>query len=151
MAMITLGQAMRNAVAAERAAAHFYRTLADGTDDAGARTFLLDMARQELEHAVLLEDVGGRMAAGEMPARADANVELIGSAPGWGRAQGIGLDQALVLAIEAENNAVLYYDALGGSCTGPAREFFESLTENEEQHVRRLTETVAARQRASVP
>jgi hypothetical protein len=124
-------------------------TLANGTNDAGARTFLLDMARHEHDHAVLPEGVGARMAAGEMPARADANVELIGSAPGWGRAQGIGLDQALGLAIEAENNAVLYYDALGGSCTGPAREFFESLTENEEQHVRLLTETVAARRRAS--
>jgi len=147
MVMISLGQAMRNAVEAERAAERFYRTLADGTDDASARTFLLDMARQEHEHALLLEDVGGRMAAGEMPARADANVELIETAPGWGHARGIGLDQALGLALEAENSAVLYYDALGGSCTGPAREFFESLTENEEEHVRLLTETVAARRR----
>jgi rubrerythrin len=150
MATITLGQAMRNAIEAERAAERFYRTLADGTGDARARTFLLDMARQEHDHVVLLEDVGGRMAAGEMPARADANVELIETAHGWARAQGIGLDQALVLAIEAENSAVLYYDALGGSCSGPAREFFESLTEHEEQHVQRLTEAVAARQRESV-
>jgi rubrerythrin len=41
---------------------------------------------------------------------------------------------ALEFAIEAENSAILYYDALADSCTGDASAFFQQVRMQEEAH-----------------
>ncbi len=138
--MITLGQALRNAIAAERAAERFYWRLAEGATETAAREFLLSMAEEEREHAASLEKMVASLAEGRVPERADAHVELVETAPGWEFHEGLRLDQALAIAIEAENHAVLYYDALAGSCSGETAAFFARMHQTEAQHAQRLAE-----------
>jgi rubrerythrin len=72
--------------------------------------------------------------AGQLPERADALVHGIESAPAGSEAAGLGLPQALEIAIEAENSAILYYDALATTATGDAAAFFERMGKEEEGH-----------------
>jgi rubrerythrin len=71
---------------------------------------------------------------GDLPERADALVENIESSPAGARAVGMDMQRALEFAIEAENSAILYYDALADSCTGDASAFFEQVRRQEEAH-----------------
>jgi rubrerythrin len=118
MATIAFAQAVRNSVAAEQAAARFYTLLAESTDDASARTFLEEMAAQEVRHAEAIEELGRKMDAGDLPPRADENVELIETAPQWAFVDNIPLAQALQLAVDLEIQAALYYDALADASPG---------------------------------
>jgi rubrerythrin len=142
---VTLGQAIRNAIEAEESAERFYRRLQDHTKDSAARAFLDDMARQEREHAVLLIAVGNRLESAEFPDQADCRVDCIETAPAWNAVEGVDFDTALDVALEAENNAALYYDALGDSCSGEVRDFFAKLVRTEEQHAQLLRDVRAKR------
>ncbi|HEY3355953.1 MAG TPA: ferritin family protein [Polyangia bacterium] len=142
MTELTLGQALRNAVETELAAERYYRRLAAHTTDPDARLFLLGMADEEHEHAAELERFGVTVAV-ELPGRADPNVHLGETAPGWAHHEGTTLDQALRIALEAENNAALYYDALAGTATGAVADFFRRLVANEEDHAARLRAMIA--------
>lgn len=140
---ITLAQAIRNAIAAEHAAEKFYLRLAQSTPDEKARQILLGIAAQEREHAAGLEDVAKRLVAGTMPERADKHVNVIESAPGAGDAENLSLREALEIAVDAENGAILYYDALATTSSGDAAIFFEQMGKEEEGHavaIRKLLE-----------
>lgn len=134
MPRISLGQAVRNGIAAEQAAERFYRLLAESTDDSEARSFLDKMARQEQEHAALIADLGKRLDAKELPQRADDNVELIETAPEWAYTDNISFKEAAQLAFELETHAALFYDAIADSCEGPVKELFTELARLEERH-----------------
>jgi rubrerythrin len=127
---ITLGQAIRNAIAAEQAAEKFYLTMAGSAGDESVRRALVGIAAQEREHATRL----AALIQGDLPERADALVENIESSPAGARAVGMDMQRALEFAIEAENSAILYYDALADSCTGDASAFFEQVRRQEEAH-----------------
>jgi rubrerythrin len=126
MIELTLRQAIRNAVETELAAERFYRGLAAAAKDEDARGFLRAMANEEREHAGQLERFGVGIAT-ELPELADPNVHLIETAPGWAYHQGMTLFEGLRVALEAENHAALYYDALADTTTGEVAAFFRAL------------------------
>ena len=131
---ITLGQAIRNAIAAEQAAEKFYLTMAESAGDESVRRTLVGIAAQEREHATRLEGMAAALIQGDLPERADALVKNIESSPAGAETVGMDMQRALEFAIEAENSAILYYDALADSCTGDASAFFELVRRQEEAH-----------------
>jgi rubrerythrin len=137
---LTLEQAIRNAVEAERAADRFYRDLAAATTDEAARALLAQMAAEEGAHADGLLGLARELGAGALPERADMPVRGIESAPAAVEARDLDFEQAVTLALEAENSASLYYDALASSCGGAAAEFFARVAADEERHAARLRE-----------
>lgn len=138
MAKLTLEQAIRNAIEVEKSASRFYRLLAESTADAEARAFLLKMVDEEEAHARAIEDMGKKIVQGELPNRPDDNVELVETAPEWAYVDNISYQQALSIALDAENHAALYYSAIADAFEGKVAEFFNSLARTEEQHVKNL-------------
>lgn len=144
MAPFTPQQAIRDAVEAERKAAEFYELLAEGARDPEARAFLEAMARAEVEHAESILALGTRL-AGELPARPAGDVELVETLPAWRFAENIGLDQALRVALDAERQAAIYYDAISDLLPSPFDAFFRELAGVEEQHARAVEGRIAGR------
>ena len=131
---ITLAQAIRNAIAAEQAAEKFYLSMAESAGSEDVRRILVAIAEQERGHATRLEEMAAALIKGVLPERADTLVKAIESSAAGAEAAGMDMRQALEFAIEAENSAILYYDALAGSCTGDASAFFELVGKQEEAH-----------------
>jgi rubrerythrin len=138
MARLTLEQAIRNAIEAEKSAARFYRLLGESTGDAEARAFLERMVKEEEAHAAAIQDMGRKLTSGEIPGQADDNVECIETMPAWAYSDDISFDQALEIALDAENHAALYYSAISDGFEGKVAEFFGNLAKTEEQHVKNL-------------
>ena len=143
MSTATMGQVVRTAIEVEVAAARFYRTLADGTQDPAARTFLEEIAQEEDRHAASIERTWTELAGGRLPLGTDDTIEMVETAPEWRSAEGIGYVQALQIAREAEMHAWLYYDALADVSTGVIGDFFKTLARSEEQHVKARDERLA--------
>jgi rubrerythrin len=141
---ITLAQAIKNAIAAEHAAEKFYLGLAESCADDKGRALLRDIAAQERGHAAVLEDLARRLVDGQLPERADALVRGIESAPGAVGAEGLAWAEALELAIDAENSAILYYDALATTSTGDASAFFAQMGKEEEGHAAAIRALLAS-------
>jgi rubrerythrin len=137
---ITLGQAIRNSIAAEQAAEEFYLAMAESAGDDDVRRVLVGIAAQEQEHATRLEAMAVALVLGDLPERADALVNTIEISPAGAASVGMDMQGALEFAIEAENSAILYYDALAGSCTGDASAFFEQVRMQEEAHADAIRE-----------
>jgi len=135
MSSITLEQAIRNAVEAERGAHRFYTFIAQNTSDPEAKKFLQEMALQEKSHAEAIERLGKKLAGGELPVHADAFVAVQETAPGWKFVEEISLVEALQIAAEAEQGAMLYYDTLADCFPAPHKEFFSGLVKAEEEHL----------------
>lgn len=135
MSSITLEQAIRNAVEAERGAQRYYAFIAQNTSDTEAKKFLQDMALQEKGHAEAIEMLGKKLAGGELPVHADAFVAVQETAPGWKFVEDISLVEALRIAAEAEQGAILYYDTLADCFPAPHKEFFSNLVKAEEEHL----------------
>jgi len=131
---ITLAQAIRNAIAAEHAAEKFYLGLVAGCSDDKGRAILSNIAAQERQHAATLEEVAVRLVAGQLPERADALVRGIETSPAGASPEGLSLAEALEIAVDAENSAILYYDALASTASGEAATFFEHMGKEEEAH-----------------
>ena len=131
---ITLAQAIRNAIAAEQAAEKFYLSMAESAGAGDVRRTLVGIAAQEREHATRLEEMAASLIQGVLPERADMLMHAIESSPAGADAAKMDMQQALKFAIEAENSAILYYDALAGSCTGDASAFFEAVGKQEQAH-----------------
>jgi rubrerythrin len=81
-----------------------------------------------------LQDMAAALVQGDLPERADTLVNAIEISPAGAEAAGMDMQQALEFAIEAENSAILYYDALASSCTGDASAFFQLVGKQEEAH-----------------
>ena len=60
------------------------------------------------------------------------------TAPGWEHAEDLSLDEALRIALEAEQHACLYYTAVADAFEGPVAEFFENLSRTEAEHAKRI-------------
>ena len=138
MSMTSLVQAIRNAVAAEEAAAQFYSRLLSHTEDPSARQFLERLVNEELDHARLIDERGRQLAGSDLPAASDQFSELVETAPGWEHVEDVTLDEALEIALEAEQHACLYYTAVADAFQGPAAEFFEKLSRVEAEHAKRI-------------
>jgi rubrerythrin len=138
--MASLAQAIRNAIEAERAAGRFYTDLLDKAADPKTNAFFAEMAKQEEEHARSIEEVGQKLATGELPQSADSNVAAVETISSWRDAKSISLEEALDLAISAEQSASLYYDAIADYFSGEGERFFRDLSACEMQHAERLIE-----------
>lgn len=135
---INVGQAVRNAIDAERAAARFYRALAALDLEPEVRGFFLEMAAQEDQHAKAIETNGKRLIDGELPARADMDVRSVETAPEWMAVETISKQNAVGIAHENELKASLFYDSLADFCSEPEAEFFRQLAQTELEHAKRL-------------
>ena len=131
---ITLAQAIKNAIAAEQSAERFYLRLAAGCAEDKGRAIFEGIAAQERAHAATLEALAAKLVAGQLPERADALVAGIETAPAGTDAEALDLIDALEIAVDAENSAILYYDALAATSTGEASTFFEQMGKEEEGH-----------------
>ena len=131
-------QAIRNAVEAELAAERFYRLLADSTDHDDSRAFLEEMASQERDHAEAIKKMGAEVVDGPLPEHAVGKVEGIETLPEWRFVDGISHVDALQVALAAERQAALYYDAIAECFTGDVRKLFDDLSKAEEEHAQRI-------------
>lgn len=142
MSETSLSQAVRNAVEAERAAARFYRALLPQCEDEETRSFIRSMAASEDAHAEAIEERGRALVQGELALHANIRVEAVEALPYWRMVERISFAEALNLALEAELQAALYYDALADYSPGPVAEFLRELSQEEEQHARALRQRI---------
>ncbi len=141
--MSDLKQALRNAIEVERGAERFYRSLASKASDADGRKFLERMVADEKAHAEALEQKSRELVDGKLPEYADYNMDRVERVPEWGNAEGISFEQALQVALEAEQHAELFYDALADTAPTPAlQEFFRAMTANEARHVEAVAKQI---------
>lgn len=140
---ITLGQAIKNAIAAEESAEKFYLNLAAGCAEDKGRVILEQIAAQERQHAATLQSLAAKLGAGQLPERADALVHGIETAPAGSNRKDLQLAEALEIAIDAENSAILYYDALASTSSGEASRFFNQMLQEEEGHASTIRDMLA--------
>jgi rubrerythrin len=139
---LTLAQALRNVIDAERAAARFYGQLVAKASDDRTRDLLRELATQEEEHAVTLEKTAEQLRSTALPGEPDVIVDEVEAVLSWLRAKVIDLHQALEVALEAEQHAALYYDAMADVCEGEIADLFRRMALVEEKHA----ETIAGLQ-----
>lgn len=147
--MTTFAQALRNAIEVERAAARFYERLVERAEEEAVRAFFREMVAQEEAHAREISALADQVHRGELPVAADDEVAVVETAPGWAGVAVSELQDAVGLAIEAEHQAALYYDAVADFLTGESAAFFQALGTTELEHARRLSELLARLQRAA--
>jgi len=135
---ITAKQAIRNAVEAEKAAAQFYRFLAENTDEPESRKFLVEMAVAEEGHADAIESEGIMLVQGPLAAKADSDVDMVEALPEWKFTENLSLADAMIVAHKAELQVAMYYDAFADFLDGKAKTFFQMLAKTEEDHARSL-------------
>jgi rubrerythrin len=140
---ISLAQAIKNAIAAEEAAEKFYLRLASGCTQEKDRIILEGIAAQERSHAATLQALAAKLVAGKLPERADDLVRGIETVPTSSEPENLRLAEALELAIDAENSAILYYDALASTSTGEASAFFTQMGQEEEGHAAAIRSLLA--------
>jgi len=142
---MTLGQAVRNAIQAERSSADFYRKAASRTSDSAARKFFEDMIGVEHLHAGEIERLSRSLHQGPLAERANVPVDIVETAPVWDYDEELDIDGALHVALEAEKHAALYYGVVAGYFEGRDEEFFRELARTEEEHARMITSTIQKR------
>jgi rubrerythrin len=142
--MIELKQAIRNAIEVELAAVRFYRRLAAIATTGATQNFLARMEAEEVKHVAALEKKANELVEGTLPASADRYIHHIETVPGWHAADNITLEEALRVALEAEQHAELYYDAMASSLgEGPVGDFLGGMARSEAQHVEALAGLIA--------
>jgi rubrerythrin len=142
MGKVTIEQAIRNAVEAERAAARFYSLLGDSTEDPEAKLFLEQMHDDELKHAAAIEHLAQGITSRDLPAHAEEGYAVVETAPAWKYVDGIDYLSALRVALEAEQSAALYYGAVADAFMGEQKQFFEDLSLTEEKHAERVQQMI---------
>jgi len=135
-----LGSAIRNAIAGENAAAALYGSLAKHARDLKAQQFFEEMAQQEREHAVAIEEMGRTLNAGKLPLSPNTQVKHVEAVPGWEGKERLSLAQAIDLALDAERGAELLYDTWADMFDGDLGLMFSRLSATEAQHAQILEE-----------
>jgi rubrerythrin len=135
---MTLGQAIRNAAEVERAAARFYRMLAERASEPRARAFFEKFAEDEVAHAEALEQEGRQLGSDFDTHLPEACLRVVETTPGWEAEETIDAEQAFQIALEAEIHAALYYDTMADYTTGEVAGFFAGLARTEEEHAEQL-------------
>lgn len=141
MTVISLEQAIRNAIEVEESAARFYEELASQAANEHTRDFFQRLREEELGHARAIEELGRSLASSKLPDEAGEAWDIVETSPVWRHVEGITYDQALEVALESERGAALYYGALATSASSDSvRAFFEDLAATEQLHVRQILE-----------
>ncbi len=139
--MLTMQQALERAIEAERQGGAFYKMLANMTDDADARRFLLEMAGEEEQHAATLLAMAQGEQSGDVDwtrilAMADSNDERRST----GDEDDMDLREAVEMALEAEKHAAYIYACMGTQTEGEVQELFTQLALTEQHHAEILEE-----------
>ena len=143
MSELSLAQAVRNVIEAEKASEKFYLSLKEYSDDDDAKAFFDEMAEMEREHIRMIETVWNDIGQGDLPEKADRDMSFVETVSIWKDAVDINYKEALVVAKDAENQALLYYDALSDSFQGEVKNLFATLAKQEEGHAKRLEKRIA--------
>jgi rubrerythrin len=134
MSTVSFGQAIRDAIEAEKSASGYYRALAKRVRDEEARQFIDDMAAQEDEHARSLEELSRRLDDGELPSLTSATPIQIEQGVEPSLSEEMSLVEAVRNAIAAEEGAQRAYLGLAEVAEGEARELFNALAATESRH-----------------
>lgn len=145
MTPLTPTQALRNAIAAEAAAARFYEALAARSENPQVRGFFEKMVRVEQEHGEEIERLGKRLLSAPLPAFADGDVANVEALPTWRDVEGLGFDEALHIAILCEHQAAWHYADVAERFEGELRDFFHSVALSEKEHATMLEEVLRNR------
>ena len=139
MPVISLEQAIRNAIEVERSAARFYQELSSQSANDETRKLFDRLMQEELGHAQSIEAFGRMLTDGKLPDDATDSWDIVETSPVWRHVEGISYDQALEIALEAERGAAMYYSAVASTTASPpVRSFFEQLAEYGQVHVRKI-------------
>ncbi len=138
MSKMTLEQAVRDALEAERFAALFYDQLGELTDDRRARGFFASMAAQERRHAERVEELGERLGAEGLADHALIDVSHVETTVGWQHLNTITYQDALHIALQAEHAAVRFYRTMSELLDDEAATLFAELAADELGHVAKL-------------
>jgi rubrerythrin len=138
LSKMTLEQAVRDALEAERFAALFYDELADLTDDRRAVGFFASMAAQERRHAERVQELGERLGAEGLADHAVIDVSHVETTVGWQHLKDITYRDALHIALQAEQAAVRFYRTMSELLDGEASILFAELAADELGHVAKL-------------
>ncbi len=130
---VTLEQAVRNAIMSEENARRFYERLSRFVENEDAKRFFVKMSEEEERHAVALANLA-RDKTLRLPKNIDVASAFLEPRPGTADAKIETLEGAIELAIAAEINAQLYYEALASTVEGEAQLFFERMAEAESSH-----------------
>jgi len=124
------------AIEAEKKAAWFYRTMAEMTSDASAKTTLEGLSNDETSHAETLTKLFVEMTGHGVVSPPDASVE------GWPDPfdfPSTSRRAALEFALKSEIRAAALYESQADACDEPRRvEIFRRLAETERRHAARL-------------
>jgi len=131
---LTLEQATRDAIEAEKHAAFLYEMLAQNTDDELAMELLQEMAAQEHLHAETIENLGAELGAILLPPLPQGAVADVEVASGWEFRHHLTYEEALQYALRAEHNARLYYEGMALRFDPPIRDLFENIARAEQRH-----------------
>ena len=143
MSPISLLQALRNAVEAERASAVFYRELIPLARDDKTTDLLDELARDEDAHAERLIELADSLVVDPLPAAATELAEIVEAPPPLSSRAGISYVKALYVALEAEHHATHFYDLVAEETSGEVSELFRTLAQFERRHAERLERLLA--------
>ncbi len=135
---MTLEQAVRDALEAERFASMFYDQLAGLTDDRKARGFFSTMAAQERRHAQRVRGLGDHLGAEGLARHPLIDVSHVETTVGWQHLEDITYVDALHIALQAEQAAVRFYRTMSELLDGDAAILFGELAADELAHVAKL-------------
>ncbi len=134
MMTLSLQQAVRNAIESELEAARFYDYLVTCTEDERVQNFFIKMAESERQHAESIQRIEKRLEIQTLSEQPKGQIQLVEASPLWEYADDIRYPDALLLALEAEQHAQLFYSAMADQLQGEVKTFFEQLSEQENQH-----------------
>ena len=137
------GQALRDTIEMQSAAARFYGALASRSTDAAATKLLHDLARVEQLVALEIEKKTSQLWSGSLPSFATPSVPSIKTAPEW-ESFSLSEDRALALALDCTMRAAHYHRAVAAELDGQAAEFFEALGTSETQRANMLRNALRA-------
>jgi len=127
-------QAFTNSIAAEKHSSKFYVQLKSYTDDEQTASLFQKMADQEIEHARKLEQQWASLTGKQLIGFPNQNMEYVETVPVWKEASDISYVEALNIARDAEEQAVLYYGAFAEQAEGEVADFFNALVKEEQMH-----------------
>ncbi len=131
---MSLEQAARNAIDAEMSSAGYYLLIAESVADGQVREFFTLMADQERQHAEHIRVLARRLGAGALPHSPNTAVRSVEAVMGWEGRSEMAFQEAVELALAAENNAELTYETWAEQLEGAAAELFLALAADEARH-----------------
>lgn len=135
MCAMTMERALENAILAELAGARFYEGLAGLTSDEEAKGFFLEMAAEEIDHARHLRQKALTPGAGLELQRVLPERPPASRPPEEGLLEEINLLDAIDVAIEAEQDAMMTYTLLAGQTSRSVSVLFMEIAQTEERHM----------------